>query len=109
MPLPGVHALKYVPIDTATSGDNELVAAVELKRIVVLTYTLVASGAVSVRWKSGASTNLSGAMAFAANGGVAPAGDVGCPQFQTAKGAALVLNVSAAVQVSGHVTYIEVG
>lgn len=98
---------KFASIDVATAGDNTLVAAVTGKQLRVLSYALVAGGAVAVRWKSGAATNLSGAMSFAANGGVAPAwSPVGL--LQTVAGDALVLNLSAAVQVSGHLVYVEV-
>lgn len=108
MPLPGVNALKYAVIDTATLGDNTIVAAVTGKRLIVLTYTIVTGGAVALRWKS-AANSLSGAMSFAANGGVAPAGTVEAPLLQTNPGEALVLNLGAAIQTSGHITYIEAG
>lgn len=103
------EAVKYAVVSTATLGDNTVVAAVAGKRIAVESYALVVSGAVSVKWKSGAATDLSGAMALAANGGLAPAGaGPDSSLLATAAGGALVLNLSAAVQVSGHVAYREV-
>jgi uncharacterized protein YigE (DUF2233 family) len=46
-------------------------------------------------------------MSFAANGGIsAPYSPVGL--FETAAGAALVLNLSGANAVSGHLVYLEV-
>ena len=98
---------KFASVDVATLGDNTLVTAVPAKQLRVLAYILVAAGAVAVRWKSGAATNLSGAMALAANGGIA-ATFVPVGLFQTVAGDALVLNLSAAVQVSGHLVYVEV-
>ncbi len=54
---------------------------------------------------SGAVTDLSGAMAFAANGGLAPPAEPSAHVMQTARGEALVLNLSAAVSVGGHHSY----
>ena len=101
--------MPFAKIDTATSGDNTIVAAFPNRKIRVLNYTVIASGDVSIRWKS-ASTALSGAMAVATNGGAAPAGAAQSPSgqiglFETAIGEALVLNLSAAIQVSGHLAY----
>lgn len=101
--------MPYASIDTATSGDNTIVAAASGRKIRVIAYTAIASGDVSIRWKS-ASTSLSGAMAVAANGGAAPSGAGESPSgyiglMETAPGEALILNLSAAIQVSGHITY----
>jgi hypothetical protein len=97
-------ALQNAVIDTASSGDNTIVAADATKKIKVVSYSIVVSAAVSVRWKSGA-TSKSGAMAFAANGGIALAGNVNAPLFETAVNNALVLNLGSANQASGHVAY----
>ncbi len=97
--------LKFAAITAAALGDNTAVAAVAGKRIKVSSYVLIASGAVSVKWKSGAATDLSGAMAFAANGGLAPPAEPSAHVMQTAQGQALVLNLSAAVSVGGHLSY----
>lgn len=101
--------MPYALIDTAVSGDNTIVAAAPGRKIRVIAYLAIAGGDVSIRWKSG-STSLSGAMALAANGGAAPAGAGESPSgyiglMETAPGQALVLNLSGAVQVSGHLTY----
>ena len=102
------YAVKYAVIDNATAGDNSIVAAVDGKKIRVLSYALVAAAAVTVRFESGAGgTALTGQMSFAANGGVS------CPfneggWFETAAGAALNLELGGAVSVDGHLSYIEV-
>lgn len=96
----------YAVIDTSSSGNTTLVAAVTAKVIRVLAYTFVCDGAVAVKFTSGAGgTALSGAMSCAANGGATPPF---CPagHFQTGTNTALVLNLSAAVGVRGHLTYI---
>lgn len=101
--------MPFASVDTATSGDNTIVAAVPGRKIRLINYTVIASGDVSIRWKS-ASTNLSGAMALAANGGAAPSGSGQSPAgfigvLETNSGEALVLNLGSAIQVSGHLTY----
>lgn len=99
--------VKYAVIDHATSGDNTLVAAVTGKKIRVLSYVLVASGAVTVRFESGASgTALTGQMSLAANGGIsAPFNENG--YFETAAGVLLNLELGGAVSVDGHLSYVE--
>ncbi len=100
--------VKYAVINPpATATANTIVAAVTGKKIVVLSYTLVAAGAITVTWRSDA-TLISGPLAFAANGGTAPATTPEAPLLETAAGQALILLNSAAVQVGGHLTYIEV-
>lgn len=95
-------------IDTSSSGDNTLQAADTNRRIRVYSYVIVAGGTVSVKWKSG-STDLSGAMPLVANGGISAhsPGSAGAfvPLLQTAANEALVLNLSGAVQVSGHYSW----
>jgi hypothetical protein len=98
--------------NAATSGDLELVTAVPGKKILVTSYTIVVTAAVGFQWKSG-STPISGPMNFSAGGqGCAPpprteeetwTGLRGL--IETARGEALILNVSGDVQVGGHLTY----
>lgn len=97
--------LGYAVIDHATSGDNEIVAAVTGKRIRVLSYTIVAAAAVTVRFESGAGgTALTGQMSFAANGGASTAfNPLGL--FETAQGAALNMELGGANSVDGHLRY----
>lgn len=98
-------------INASSSGDNTLLAAVANARIRVHTYVIVAAGAVSVTFKSGASTSLTGAMPLAANGGVSSPSAIPTPVeqlaclFFTAKNEALVLNLGGAVAVTGHFSY----
>lgn len=108
--LDGTTALtpKFASIDIAASGDTTEVALVVGKKIRVLAYRFVSAGAVSVRFKSGASTNLTGAMSTGAAGGGGGAAFNPIGHFETASGEALVMNLSAAVQVSGHLCYVEV-
>lgn len=99
---------QFAVINVSSSGDTTIVALVSSKVIRVLSYVLVADGAVAAKFTSGAAgTALTGAMSLAANGGVAaPFNPVG--HFQTASGVALVLNLGAAVGARGHLTYVSV-
>jgi hypothetical protein len=102
--------MKFAAISAASSGSNEIVAAVAGKRIKVLAYTVISAGSVSMTWRS-ASTAISGAMPLAANGGAAPSGGSvsplgNMPLLQTEVGEALNINLSSAVGVYGHLTYV---
>lgn len=108
--MSGTTALtpKWAVIDHAGSGDNTLVAAVGGKKIRVLALFLVAAGSVNVRLESGASgTALTGQMNLVVNTGfVLPFNPVGW--CETAVGALLNLELSAAVSVDGTLVYVEV-
>lgn len=95
-------------IDHASSGDNTLVAAVTGKHIRVHSLFLVAAGAVTVRFESGASgTALTGQMTMAANGVlVLPFNPAGW--FETAASQLLNLELGGAVSVDGVLNYSTV-
>jgi hypothetical protein len=89
--------------NAAASGDLVVVGGSPGMSVAVNGYIVQSAGAATITWKSG-STAKSGALPEAAETGVAS----GWSQdgwFHTAKGDDLILNVSAAVQVSGHVSY----
>ncbi len=99
---------KYAVINAAGAGDNTIVAAVTGKKIRVISYALVAITANTCRFESGASgTALTGQMSLGITG-VLSSGFNPMGHFQTADGALLNLELSAATNVSGHVTYLEV-
>ena len=92
-------------IATAASGDTQLVAAPGAnKKIRVHAYTIVCDGAVAVKFRTGTSADLTGAMSFAANGGVSPPW-VQPGHFDCVVNEALNINLSGAVGVRGHLTY----
>lgn len=100
---------KYAKIAASTSGNNTLVAAVTGKKIRVLAYNLMGSGAVNAKFQDGASgTDLTGLKYVAAAGGgiCAPFNPVGW--FETSVATLLNLNLSGAVAVGGELTYVEV-
>ena len=96
---------KFAAIDAASSGDNTIVAAVTGKKIRVVALFLVAAGAVTVRFESGAGgTALTGQMSLAANGGFAlPYNPVG--YFETAAGELLNMELGGAVSADGSLVY----
>jgi hypothetical protein len=94
------HKLYTAPI-AVSSGTTELVAAQAGLRIWVVSYVVVATEAGTVKFSDGA--DLTGAMAFAANGGVAANGQASSPWFWTEAGSALSIVTTAAV--TGHLTY----
>jgi hypothetical protein len=103
--------IKYAAISGATSGNNTLVAAVTGKKIRVLAYTLISDSNVDVRFEDGAGgTALTGQMEVGTSsdsgGLVVPYCPVG--HFETSAGTLLNLELSGAVQTSGHLTYEEV-
>lgn len=96
-------------VDVATSGDNTLVAAQGASNIILVHQVfLVAAGAVTVRFESGAGgTALTGQIQLVANQGfVLPFSPVGW--FKTAADTLLNLELSGAVSVDGVLGYTVV-
>jgi hypothetical protein len=108
--LDGTTALtpKYASISTASSGNTTAVAAVTSKKIRVLSYRFQSDGDVSVKFRSATAGDITGAMATGAKGGGGGASFSPVGHFETVAGEALQINLSAAVQVSGHLVYVEV-
>ena len=99
------QTILHAVVSESSSGNNEVVAAAGSGlKIKVVSYVIIAAGAVSAKWRT-ASTDLSGAMALAANGGVSASSDETASLLVTAANEALNLNLSGAVAVAGHVSY----
>jgi hypothetical protein len=96
----------------ATSGVNEVIPGVAGKCIRVYGYVFQAAGDVNVKWQygivssGGSYVDLTGAMPNVANSGVC-CPNAHEPYFTLPAGKSLYANLSAAVQVSGHVTYSQ--
>ena len=101
--------VKKVAIAASGSGDNTIVAAVTGKKIRVVSLFFICGGTVNVRFESGAGgTALTGVMPFIAQTGmVLPMNEDGW-FADTAAGALLNMELSAAVSVAGSLSYIEV-
>lgn len=85
---------------SSTGGNLTVVSGIEGKSIVVDSYVVVSSGATSVKFLSN-STDLTGSMQVAANGGISANSAGG--MIRTASGEALVLNSTSVV--AGHISY----
>lgn len=96
---------KYAVVSASTSGDTQVVAAVSGKKIRVVAFALVAAGTVNVKFKR-STTDITGSMRLVEAGGIAHAFAGGL--FETGVNQALVINLSASVQVGGYVVYEEV-
>ena len=99
----------FLPINTATSGDNTLVAAAGSgNKIRVLQVFLMSDGTVDTRFESGAGgTALTGQVPLIANiGYVLPFSPIGW--FETAANTLLNLELSGAVNVHGVLAYVVV-
>ncbi len=101
------YSISDVAVAADSANDNTIIAAPGSgNRLVVLGYTIVAEGAVEAKWKSGA-TDKSGVMKFSIQGqGVVREGIRRV--FACGQNEALILNLSAAVDVNGELTYITV-
>jgi len=101
--------VKYAKIDAASSGNNELVAAVAGKRIRVISMWFLVSAAVTTRVESDTDgTALTGQMQFGDQGEGFVLNENQSGHFQTEKGEKLNLELSGAVSVDGSLTYVEV-
>lgn len=100
--------VKFAAISGATSGNNTVVAAVSGKKIRVLSYVLNSVTAVAVRFESDADgTALTGVMSLGATS-VLASGFNPFGHFETVAGELLNMELGGAVQVSGHLTYVEI-
>lgn len=91
------------PIDVNAAGDNIVVPAVPGASIRVLNYLIIASAAVDAYWNDG--VPLSGPLPLPDQAGVNFIGVNESPAFETERGTPLLLNLSDAIQVSGHLAY----
>lgn len=100
-------------INTASSGNVEVVALSGSTLVYVCGFSLIADAAVDVQFIYGTGTacatgetDLTGIWGLGANGGIAVP-NAGAVQFKAPAGNALCIENSGAVQVSGHVTYVQ--
>jgi len=102
--LEATGVIRFAPIDISAAGDTTLVAPVTGRKIRVLALALVPDAAVAVTFKSG-SSKITGPVRLVDNLILAAEVPWGC--FECSSGQPLVLNLSAAVQVSGWLSYQE--
>lgn len=95
-------------ISVASNGNNVIVPAAQGQAIKVLACLLMANADVNVKFTNGANgANLTGAlpMGTKGNGFILPPAPPGQHWLETSQSTALVLHLSAAVQVSGLIVY----
>lgn len=100
--------VKTVKVDTAAAGYTKLVTGLANRRVRVTSFALVAGGTVTAKFQEDdgtTKTDLTGAMPMVANTQLALAGGGDVPLLQAEDGQDLGLTLSAAVQVSGFVSY----
>ena len=99
---------KRAVISASSSGATQVVAAVTGKKIRVISLVVIIGGAANVKFQSndGSATDITGLLPLAANGGFS-AGVSELGHFETASGARLDINLSAAVTAGGFMTYVE--
>lgn len=108
------HArIQTAAISNSTSGNVEVVALNGSDLIYVCGYSLIAGAATGVRFVYGTGTacatgetGLTGAWAFAANGGIQQT-NAGAPQFVVPAGNAFCTENTGANAIAGHVTYVR--
>ena len=100
-------------INTASSGNVQIVALAASQIIYVCGYSIIADAAVDTQFVYGTGTacdtgetDLTGIWGLGANGGITQSNG-GAVQFKTAAANALCIENSGTVQVSGHVTYVQ--
>ncbi len=97
--------LTSASVSFSASGDNTIVSAVAAQVIKVYRIMFTVTGAVNITFKNG-STALSGAMPFAANGGIV-LDFSGEPWWTCSTNTAFIINLSTGTQVSGQIWYIQ--
>ena len=106
IPVP-VPQLSSVSVSVSALGDNTLVAGVLGQKIRIYRLFLVFSSSAAVFFRDGvAGPALTGDMLMYAGGSITFDFESE-PWFQLATDSAFVLNLSAAVQVSGRVYYVQ--
>lgn len=111
--VPAIQASGSVPINTASATTSQLVPLITGKKIYVTAWDIVASGTTSVTLVYGTGANcgtgqqsLTGPYAFIAQAGIAKATGLGPVLFVPA-GNALCITNSAAIQISGSLSYAQ--
>lgn len=99
----GALPINFAPINENTAGDRTIIAAVPNYRIRVYHYCWRTSSN-NLQWKSGDGTALSGVFGEPGSGTRSEFCSWGL--LQTKGGQALLLNLAAGFQVSGHLSYL---
>lgn len=104
--MPAAARMTQASVSAAGAGDNTIVAGTGGQTIRVHKIFLVFASDVNVTIKDGAGTSLTGVITMKAGGSIVLDFDSE-PWFVTSVGNAFVINLSAAVQMSGRVYYVK--
>lgn len=97
-----------VAINASSSGDNTIVSLAASQKVRLYRFFLSANASVNVKWRDGtAGSDFHPVVYLLGNGAYWELLFFGPAWFTTTAGNALVLNLSAAVQVSGRAYYIQ--
>lgn len=112
-PLPMQPGLKLTEqltratISIASSGDNSIIAAVSAQYVRIYAIMFTCASQVAVKLGESGPTYYTGAMTFGSGGGILLT-QQGEPHFMsTAVNKSFLINLSAAIQVSGTVWYTQ--
>ena len=101
------------PINVSSTGSTQIIALTSGQRIYICGYDIIAGGTVNVTFREGDGTNCNtntvsktGAYPLTAQTGLVRS-VTGFVQWKTTASRAFCLNLDAAVQVSGIVTYVK--
>jgi hypothetical protein len=103
----------YANVTVTASGDTIIIPAVAGKKVRLHEYVVITDADVIFTWKDTAGTSLSGPLPLASYGGISSAPGAGSYQtpfglMETSPNAGLVINLSGAVNIGGHITYTYV-
>ena len=108
-----IQADASAPINVSTATTTQIVGLVSAKKIYVTSYNVIAGGTGNITWVYGTGSNcgtgttsLTGAYNLTAQAGIAMAGGLG-PVLVVPAGNALCVTTTAAVQMSGAVSYTQ--
>lgn len=111
--VPSVAAAKSVAINVSTATTTQLVSAVTGQNIFVTSFDVIAGGTGNITFVYGTGTNcgtgttsLTGAYPLTAQAGLVKGNGLGMIFF-IPPGNALCVTTSAAVQMSGSVSYVQ--
>jgi len=95
----------FAPVVASAGGGTTVVTNTGSRKLRIMAVNVIASAAVNVKWQTSSGADLTGLAYLATNGGyILGYNPIGW--FETVAGDNLVINLSGAFPVGGHVTYI---
>jgi hypothetical protein len=104
----GSGVTKTAFVNATASGNTTIVAGITGKKIRVLGYRIQTQGTVNVKFVDSSPQDLTFTWKLQDREGAVSNAPLGAFEFETAVGASLQINLSAAVQVGAQVIYVEV-